>query len=62
MEVSQKLEKKFDGPFLITSKRSDFNFVIQLEADGESGTSQYIEAIYREKPTSVDRESPKGYT
>lgn len=33
--VTPKLEKKFDGPFLIKVKRSDLNFVIQLDGRGQ---------------------------
>ena len=34
--VSSKLERAFDGPFLITEKRSPINFVIQLNKNGQT--------------------------
>lgn len=30
-----KLEKKYDGPFLIIGKRSAISYIIQLNADGK---------------------------
>ena len=32
--VTPKLEKAYSGPFLVKEKRSDLNFVLQIDEDG----------------------------
>jgi hypothetical protein len=33
--VCQKLEKIYDGPYMVKSKTSPFNFLIQINKDGQ---------------------------